>query len=79
MLKLILSTFQIIEIAFINSLEAENIKYGMSGYQARESDRIQQRIDSMAKERALKMEQKAAKEAAAEERRRLAEEVKDSL
>ncbi|KAI1721735.1 S phase cyclin a-associated protein in the endoplasmic reticulum domain-containing protein [Ditylenchus destructor] len=65
---------KIMEIAFINTLEAENIKHGMSGYQARESDRIQQRIDSIAKERALKMEQKAAKEAAAEERRRIADE-----
>ncbi|KAI1728814.1 S phase cyclin a-associated protein in the endoplasmic reticulum domain-containing protein [Ditylenchus destructor] len=65
---------KIMEIAFINTLEAENIKYGMSGYQARESDRIQQRIDSIAKERAFKMEQKAAKEAAAEERRRIADE-----
>lgn len=64
------------EISFINALEAENIKYGKSEYQARENDRYQQRLNHLAQERARKNEEKIAKETAAEERRKQAEEVK---
>lgn len=63
------------EISFINALEAENIKYGKSENRARETDRHQQRLNNLAQERARKNEQKNAKETAAEERRRQAEEV----
>uniref|UniRef100_A0A915D4G7 S phase cyclin A-associated protein in the endoplasmic reticulum N-terminal domain-containing protein n=1 Tax=Ditylenchus dipsaci TaxID=166011 RepID=A0A915D4G7_9BILA len=64
---------KVLEITFINTLDAENVKHGMTESHVRVSNKVQKRMDTMAKERALKVEQKAAKETAAEERRKKAE------
>ncbi len=57
------------EINFINTLEADNMKHDLM---ARHHD-YEQRVQSLAVERQKKSEDKAAKEAKAEERRRIAD------
>lgn len=57
------------EIQFINTMEASNMRHDVM---ARRHE-WQQRVDTLAAERAKKNEEKAAKEAAAEERRKTAE------
>lgn len=60
------------EVNFIVSTEAENMKHDL---QLRQKDR-ETRITELAEERARKVEEKAAKEAAAEERRRALDQVR---
>uniref|UniRef100_A0A915C975 C2H2-type domain-containing protein n=1 Tax=Parascaris univalens TaxID=6257 RepID=A0A915C975_PARUN len=60
---------KVMEIQFINTMEASNMRHDVM---ARRHE-WQQRVDTLAAERAKKNEEKAAKEAAAEERRKTAE------
>lgn len=59
------------EVQFINTIEADNMRHDVMV----RSQGWEQRVQTIANERARKSEEKAAKEAAAEERRKTAENV----
>lgn len=59
------------EVQFINTMEADNMRHDVMV----RSQEWEQRVQTIANERARKSEEKAAKEAAAEERRKFAENV----
>jgi len=63
------------EVNFINTLEAKNLRHEKQDSQLREEDRYQKVMASMIEQRQKKIDEKSAKESAAEQRRREAEEV----
>ena len=63
------------EINFIKTLEAENVKFEKQDLQVREETKHKNRLSTMAEKRQRKIEEKCAKEVAAEQRRKTAEEV----
>lgn len=63
---------KVMEIQFINALEADNMRYDVMA----RNQEWEQRMQTLAEERAKKNGEKAAKESAAEERRRNAEIVR---
>lgn len=62
---------QVMEVQFINTIEAGNMRHDVMA----RSQEWEQRVQTIANERARKSEEKAAKEAAAEERRKIAANV----
>lgn len=66
---------KVLEVAFINTVEADNKRRDL----LTRDEHVEERMQTLKDERDRKKEEKAAKEHAAEERRKAAETVRDTF